>query len=401
MSAFTVADESSLATLIRKARQKLVFMAPAVSPLVAKALIDRLEQLGGGAVTITLDVDAETYRLGYGDPATIDMLYEASRKHDSPLRRQAGLRVGVVISDDVMMVYAPTPLLIETGSQEKTRRNAVVIGLPPLSVLREMGLGEHGSREQTVGLDLAKMTEIKPVLEDLKINPPQKFDLARQVRVFNAHIEFVEFELLGTAIGRKTVAIPAKFMGLAGDKKTEDLLKASYRVVGQTDNLSGKHLEHDKTLISKSFLKSLPGYGTAILRTRKDAFEIQITALRNSVETFKKKIAKKLQKAMDKNRKALHKALLPSVRRNPPKDWIKSDGSKPDAKDVAQWLDDELSQAFGTAESLIGKMEVRILYKAVTYESLKDPKFIEVAKRAFPTLKNLNVESVAAEGSTN
>ena len=41
------------------------------------------------------------------------------------------------------------------------------------------------------------------------------------------------------------------------------------------------------------------------------------------------------------------------------------------------------------AEKLVGKMEVKVLYKAVTYESLSDPKFIDVAKKAFSTLENL------------
>ena len=400
MNACTVADDSSLIELIRKAQRRLVFMAPAVSQPVAEALIERLNELEPEAVAITLDVDAETYRLGYGDPGTLSLLYTVTRQRGSPLRRQAGLRVGVVISDDHMMVYAPTPLLIESGTYQEHHPNAVMVGPPPLDFLREVGFGENGYKEQTIGLDLVKETEIKPVQEDLRINPPQQFDLARTVRVFNAHIEFVEFELVGTAIGRKTVSIPSKFMGLAGDEKAEDLLTASYRVVGQTDDLSGKHLERDKSLIVKSFLKSLPGYGTAILRTQKDKFGMAVSSLRESVETFKTKIAAELQKAMDANQQALHKALLPSVSTNPPKDWIRSDGSKPESDKVAEWLDEELRLAFGTAENLIGKMEVKVLYKAVTYESLKDPKFIEVAKRAFPSLDNLLDESHAVAGKT-
>lgn len=375
MSAFTVADDLSLIALIRKAQRRLVFMAPAVSLPVAKALIERLYELEPEAVAITLDVDDETYRLGYGDPGALDLLYAATRQRHCPLNKQAGLRVGVIISDDLMLVYAPTPLLIESGPHQEYCPNAVVVGTPSPTVLCEVGFGEHGSKDQTIGLDLVKEAEIKAVQEDLRINPPQKFDLARVVRVFNSHIEFVEFELVGTAIGRKTVSIPSKFMGLAGDKKTEDLLKASYRVVDQTDNLSGKHLEHDKSLIIKSFLESLPGYGTAILRTQKDKFEVEVKSLRESVENFKKKIATDLQKEMDNNRNALHRALLPSVLSNPPKDWRSSDGSKPKPADVEKWLDEELRSSFGTAEKLIGKMEVRLLYKAVTYESLTDSKF--------------------------
>ena len=63
MDAFTVADDSSLIKLIRKAQRRLVFMAPAVSQPVAEALIERLNELEPEAVAITLDVDAETFRL--------------------------------------------------------------------------------------------------------------------------------------------------------------------------------------------------------------------------------------------------------------------------------------------------------------------------------------------------
>ena len=398
MNTFTVANDVRLIDLIQKAQRRLVFMAPAVSQPVAQALIECLEALGADAVTITLDVDAETHRLGYGDPCTLDTLYEATRRLGNPLRKQAGLRIGVLISDDLMMVYSPTPLLIEAGPKQENSPNAVVVGAPPLNVLREMGYGENGITEQTIGLDLVKEAEIKSVQDDLRINPPQKFDLARTVNVFNSHIEFVEFELLGTSIDRKKVPIPSKFMGLAGDKKIESLLVASYRVVDQT-NLSGKHLEDDKRSIVKFFLKSLPGYGTAILRTRKDKFEIAVVSLRKSVETFKAEIAATLQQAMDTNRKALHKALLPSVCANPPKDWIRWGGVKPTADEVAERLDDDLRRSFGTAEELIGKMEVKMLYKAVTYESLKDPKFAEVAKGAFPSLKRLLDESRAVKAT--
>jgi hypothetical protein len=58
-----------------------------------------------------------------------------------------------------------------------------------------------------------------------------------------------------------------------------------------------------------------------------------------------------------------------------------------------------LLRAFGTAEKLVGKMEVKALYKAVTYESLTDPKFIEVAKAAFSSLENLLDESITAESN--
>ena len=51
-----------------------------------------------------------------------------------------------------------------------------------------------------------------------------KFDVARKVRVFNARIEFVEFELRGLSISRKTVQIPSDLLGLAKEPKAQKLL---------------------------------------------------------------------------------------------------------------------------------------------------------------------------------
>src|SRR5207245_1238971 len=100
-----------------------------------------------------------------------------------------------------------------------------------------------------------------------------RFDITRTERVFNAHFEFVEFELVGTAVHRREVPIPSELMGLAGDEQTRRLLKTSFRLVAPDDKLSGKHLEEKKALIARAFLKSIKGYGTVILRTEKDRFQ--------------------------------------------------------------------------------------------------------------------------------
>lgn len=398
MTAFAVANDLTLTKLIGQAQRRVIFLAPAVSNAVAKALVECLERLGSDAVAITLDVGAEVYRLGYGDREALTLLYGAMRKHGKPLTRHPGIRVGLLIVDDAMMVYAPTPLLIEAGQREPNAPNAISLGPPPYSVIRELGLGESSVKDQTVGLDIASAGTIQNVHNDLERNPPQKFDIARKVRVFNAHFEFVEFELLGTAISRKTVPIPSKLMGLAGDEQTQKLLKASFRLVDSTDALSGSHLEHDKLLIAKGFLKSLPGYGTVILRAKKADFEREVAKLQKTVADFGEKIQKTLQTAMDKNRKALEKALLPSLLENPPEQWRMSDKSKPAKETLERLLDEELARAFGTADRLIGKMEVKVLFKAVTYESLKDARFIQLARKAFPSLDQLLDEYSAAEG---
>jgi hypothetical protein len=108
--------------------------------------------------------------------------------------------------------------------------------------------------------------DMKPLLHNLPLNPPQKFDIARTVRVFNSSFEFVEFEPIGTALHRKTAPIPGKLMGLAGDERTQKLLRTSFRVIDDSDAICGSHLHRRKQLIARRFIKPVAGYGTVILR---------------------------------------------------------------------------------------------------------------------------------------
>jgi len=60
-------------------------------------------------------------------------------------------------------------------------------------------------------------------------------------------------------------------------------------------------------------------------------------------------------------------------------------------------LDAELERTFGSAESLEQDMEVRLVFKGVTYESLCDQAFIATARKAIPTLDTLHAEYDAAK----
>jgi hypothetical protein len=208
----------------------------------------------------------------------------------------------------------------------------------------------------------------------------------------------VEFELAGTAVERRKVAIPSELMGLA-DERTQKLLKTSFQLVDATDDLSGGHLRRDKDRIAQTFLKNLKGYGNAILRTDWPEFEHEVERLKAAVEAFKVQVRGRLQATIDKNREALKAALLPRVRENPPPSWTRADGSRPEPYLVEKWLDGELRRAFGTVDRLVGDMKVKVVFKGVTYDTLKDPQFIELAKKAMPSLETLHQEYEAARAS--
>ena len=70
---FTIASDERLIEMIRSAQRRLVVVAPALTTAVADALVRRCpdERV---SLTVVLDADAEVYRMGYGDPASLHLL---------------------------------------------------------------------------------------------------------------------------------------------------------------------------------------------------------------------------------------------------------------------------------------------------------------------------------------
>jgi hypothetical protein len=397
--AITAATDATICGLIRGAQRRLTVLAPALSRPVAEAIVERWAALPADAVSVILDIDPEVYRLGYGHPEALVLLQETAQRQGRAINLHRGIRVGLLIADDITLAYAPTPLLIEAGPTRPDTPNAILLGPVPSSVAAELGEGPRGLAERTVGLDRVEPGQIDVVRADLDRNPPRRFVITQTERVFNAHFEFVEFELVGTAVHRREVPIPSELMGLAGDEQARRLLKTSFRLVDPGDKLSGKHLEEKKTLIAKAFLKSIKSYGTAILRTDKDRFQKEVENLRLSIATFKKEVEDLLRGAMDKQREVLKKALLPGLLRRPPKDWTKAYGGKL-APDLAErLLDQALRQAFGSTDRWLREMKLNVVFKGVTYESLCDPAFVEAATKAMPTLAALHHEWQAARAA--
>lgn len=396
----TIANDETLCELIASANRRLIILVPAVSTAVAKAICDRWKNLGAHAVSVILDFDPAVYRMGYGDEGGLNLLVETAKALKAEIHQQPGIRLGLIIADDETMVYSPPPLLIEAGPETPQAPNAVRIGAAPKEIETELGKGKDGADGQVIGKEVVCEDVIGKVQKNLDENPPQKFDIVRKVNVFNAYFEFVEFELKGTYLDRKTIAIPSHLMGVV-DEGTKEKLRTSFRLIDADDELSGEHIEKDKSLIVKKFLKSLKGYGNVILRTKKDDFRKEVAALKDAVEEFSKKVKGELQKRIDERREALVVALFPPIKQNPPKEWIKSDGKIPDDETLREFLDADLRRAFGSADKLIRQMEVKCNFKGVTYESLQDEKFINVAQKAIPELEDLYDEYGAAKAKSD
>lgn len=394
-SPFVVCGDRQLADLIDAAAHRVVVVAPAVNEAVADAVTRAWDRLGPGAVVVILDSDPEVYHIGFGQPEALATLANGAERTGAVLQRQPGLRIGLVIADEETLVFVPTPQSIEAGPNTAGGGvTAVRLSAPPAAVLSGIAGASSEPGDTQIGRGVLDGTIAKGIQDAIKANPPKRFDVARTERVFNAAFEFVEFELLGVAIDRKRVRIPNEFLGLARDEQTKRLMDTTFRLVDESESLSGRWVHELKAQIVKECLTNLPGYGTVVLRAARPHFERRVRVLRRAVAWFSRKVTDKLQQAMDRNREALVKALLPSVVKAPPKSWQRYGPLTP--AQVEQILSSELKGVFGEVSDLVGEMQVKTVYKGVTYQSLTDPRFQELVRERLPFLSAAHEEHVSA-----
>jgi hypothetical protein len=102
---------------------------------------------------------------------------------------------------DVLFVRgAPCPRAPPAGSGKLNARRSEGPSAHP----RRASAGNRSSRS---GVRLYDASEVSQKLKDA---PPVPFDVARQVRVFESYLQYVELRLPGVAIQRRRIAIPRK-----------------------------------------------------------------------------------------------------------------------------------------------------------------------------------------------
>ena len=121
MSTFCAVNDDLLSAAIRRALRRVVFIAPGVHTKVAEALGERFKEIGGRLdVTVLLDPDEEVCRAGYGDQEALAVLHKLANSNHFALRAQPGLRIGVLLADDEVIIWSPTPRSIEAPPEAVT-----------------------------------------------------------------------------------------------------------------------------------------------------------------------------------------------------------------------------------------------------------------------------------------
>lgn len=398
MRTFTVADNENLVGRIQSACDRLVYIAPGVFEPVASALVEAIQQRRVKNLRVVVDADEEACRLGFGEIKALRKLKDAAEQHRFMLCHQPSLRVGLLLSDNDILFWSPTPLLVEDQPHSAQKPNAIdLCGGNIEKLCNAVGAGENDAAEleQEIGLDPLPEERLQTAEKALEANPPKKFDLARKERVFSSVLEFVEMKLSDYQMSKKKLPIPSELLALSEDEDTQKRWRNQFAVfehhdcMVELDYLDKKQkvdeafLEAERKRLDKQYLVAIPGYGKVITLRFKSEFQKEVAAFEKMLEAYAKGISASVTEHIAGMVKKLADDLLPRFLEKPPMEFQKTLFDDESPKNRAR------NHIISRLESATRKIEqhvspkLRVVYKGITYETFKNEEFEAKLDKAF------------------
>lgn len=388
-----------IAELVRAAQRAVCYAGPGIQLDLAQAMVEAAGRLGEEMVTVSLDFDDRVMRMGYGDVGAVTLLLDAGVSvHSSP-----GLRTALVVVDNEGYIFTPTALYLEAEPSDNAASNAIRMSgeqvaqalarlSPAAKVIAVAQAKTPEAKKQiealTVDVVSAPITQAKlaEVTTSLKEVPPVRFDLARQVRVFEPYLQYVELSLTGAAIQRHRLAIPPNIQKLGGSKDLENRLRTTFELIEKGSKLSSKPLEDALNEIRKNFTPSLgKDHGRVVLKASKPHLVARLAEFRTKLDAHQKAVASDLQKHLDTSREQIVAYYQPRVIEAKPDELLgQSINGEISEATANKWLNGQLDRVFPNADDLIQEMKLDERYKDVTFETLNRKDFLESVKDAFP-----------------
>ena len=390
-----------IAEMVRTAQHAVCYAGPGIQSDVAQAIAETTQRLGPEMMTVSVDFDDRVMRMGYGDVGAVKLLLESG----IAVQSSPGLRTALVIVDSEGYIFTPTALYLEAEPAGSVSSNAVRMSreqvaqalarLSPAAKAIAVAQAETPEAKQrieavTVDVVSAPITpeKLSEVSTNLKEVPPVRFDLARQVRVFEPYLQYVELKLTGAAIQRHRLAIPASIQKLGGSEELESRLRTTFDLIERGSTLSSKPLEDLLNEIRKNFTPSLgKDHGRVVLKAAKPHLVERLAEFRAKLDVHQKTVAADLQKHLDASREqivAYYQARVIEAR--PDALLGQSLNGRISEESAKRWLNGELDRVFPSAEFLIQEMKLDERYKDVTFETLNRDDFLKSVKEAFPTV---------------
>ena len=389
---FTAASDEHIIDLIQFAEQRLVVAAPAFSMAVAEALAERMSDLPNLALTIILDADPEVYRMGYGEVAALESIRAAAAKERFRLQEHAGIRIGLVISDESTLIYAPLSANIEAGSTSSDKPNGIYLdgAVTEMLVEKSTGVDVQGQPVKAeIGKESLSAARVAATQQDLKDTPPLPVDLTRKLNVFITRVQYVELKAKGYQISRRRAELPKDFVGMDSDDLKERItgristpldgigkLAVEITTGEKTEKLSvdEKFLQKERDEIQKALTHVMNKRGRVILRKDRESFDLQIERFKAIIAAYQEALGSRLEKAREEFRETFVTEFLERWKASPPARFGRRIEGATD-EELRAGIIFEADTLFDRIVKLDGP-DVSVVYKDIAIEDLQDESFM-------------------------
>ena len=393
----------AIVSAIRTAEHSVCYAAPGMQIEPAQAMAQVAARIGPELITVCLDFDERVMRMGFGDLDAVKILREGGIE----VRSTTGLRSGLLIIDHHGYIFTPTALYLEADERRADAPNAMRLSedqvtealarLSPAAKAIAIAMAKSDEDRQRIRNQAVEVpstpiaaSALEEIEERFSDAPPVRFNIARQVRVFSAYLQYAKISLTGIALERRRISIPPSIQQLGGAEEIRDRLKTTFDLIEKGGKLSSRDLEAQLKAIRKKFTPSLgkkyDGDCIVLISTKAD-LEERLNELWLDLQKHKETVKRELQDHIDQSCKLIVNYYTPLVLANPPNELLGQGHAKIDKDIAAVWIKHELerTKTIPNADELVEKMQLEVSYKDVTFETLNHEDFLEAIKVAFPS----------------
>lgn len=394
---FQQIPESRLVAEIKQARKRLVFAAPGVSKATSEALVEQLTQRPELQVVVILDGDEECCRLGYCEAEALGALHAAANQCGKPVRSQQGLRVCLLMADEQVLIWTPTPLMFEAPPGQN-QPNGIVLGPSTLEKLpAAVGLVAAVAGDgPPIGKQPMQAEAVKAVMEAIKAVPPAPFDLSRLARVFSSKFQFIETTLKGAELTKREIRLDSLILNSDAPEELRPLLhttiqpfstdadktvdvpvlingETAYRANGEPHMKPTKQADIHAYWndLTGRYIVNMPGFGKIIRQVDKAKFEAERLAFEQVLRLWVTGFKSQLDGDHDVRVGRLVDLIVLRMRGVDEKKRLPREHIEKLVRD-------------GLSNLRVIEPSVKVIYKNFTVESTKDGEFVETLKRVVP-----------------
>lgn len=400
MGLFVTVTDDLICCRLTEARRQVIYAAPGISEAVARALGEAFKLADRLRVTVVLDGSEEACRVGYGDAKGLALVIQMAEAQRFAVQREPGLRAALLVTDDSVLVWSPTPRCVEDTAELGAAPNGVVLEATADRVADAVGAPEPGRtvEQAEIGREVLTREHVKQVVEATTKNPVVDFNLARKTGVFSSKFQFVETELRGAEWVEKEIKLSSLLMNVDLPEETRALLDtrvtpfanlkelrvaAPVMIEGQIAyNKAGDPIQREASQadirrgwedLKERYLIQVRSFGWLIRKVDVDAFEGAVKEFESTLKAWVTAFGKEIESKRESLLTQLTNAALQRMERSP------SGKEKIDAKGIRGELDQSLSKMIGRSE-----VKIKRFYKAVAPASTRHDEFLGALQAALP-----------------